>query len=256
MLEHAGLPSCFWIFAVWFWCFMDNTEVRDGESAWNLRHGTGHFDKPRLPFGCLVDFLPKPDSVKAMPKFEPRANQGILVGYRLHPGGKWARDYQVFPLHYFAGYDYNRPRNLLELVPVHTQECKLVGEVSFPCKRDYDIFKRALPSMHPLCIIHDAEHYDCDTLDDKEDTEDDNVEPAEDQPTEPAVPVDGAGAASGVPSEAKRDDNDDYHLRQDAVGRHYKYDVHGNRMYAKPLHGTLRPASLPQSVWKKLNKAE
>ena len=78
LLEHAGLPSCFWIFAVRYWCFMDNTEVRDGESAWNLRHGAGHFDKPRLPFGCLVDFLPKPDSVKAMPKFEPRANQGIL----------------------------------------------------------------------------------------------------------------------------------------------------------------------------------
>ena len=102
LLEHTGLPSCFWPFAVRYWCFADDVAVRDGESAWNLRHGSGHFAKhgSLIPFGCLVDFLPKPDAVRAMPKFEPRANQGIPVGYRLNPGGKWASDYQIFPLHY------------------------------------------------------------------------------------------------------------------------------------------------------------
>ena len=125
LLEQAGLPSCFWIFAVRFWCFMRNTEVVDGESAWHARHGAGHFkDAPRMPFGSLVTFLPKPDTVKAMPKFNPRGNKGILVGYRLHNGGKWARGYLVFPVHYFDAYDYSRPRNLLELVPITTQEVK------------------------------------------------------------------------------------------------------------------------------------
>ena len=103
LLEQAGLPSCFWIFAVRRWCFMHNTAVNatTGESPWNARHGKGHFSGPRLPFGSLVSFLPKPDTVKAMPKFAPRGNIGIVVGYRLHNGGMWARGYLVFPMHYF-----------------------------------------------------------------------------------------------------------------------------------------------------------
>ena len=79
------------------YCFLANIEVDAGESAWNLRHGKGHFSADRLPFGCRVNFLPKPNAARAMPKFEPRGCSGILVGYRLQPGGKWARDYQVFP---------------------------------------------------------------------------------------------------------------------------------------------------------------
>ena len=30
LLDNAGLPSCFWIFAVRHFCFMDNTEIRNG----------------------------------------------------------------------------------------------------------------------------------------------------------------------------------------------------------------------------------
>ena len=127
LLEHAGLPSCFWTFAVRHWCFMDNTEIRNGESSWNLRHGEGHFAGKRYPFGCLVGFLPPPKTVQAMPKFEPRANQGILVGYRLHPGGRWAKDFLVFPKSYFEDYDFNRPRNMLELVPIKTRRSRLRG---------------------------------------------------------------------------------------------------------------------------------
>ena len=52
LLEHAGLPSCFWPFAVRFWCFMHNTEVSAGESAWKLRHGAGHL--PGKPFRLVV----------------------------------------------------------------------------------------------------------------------------------------------------------------------------------------------------------
>ena len=132
---------------------MDNTEVRDGESAWNLRHGKGHFDKPRLPFGCLVSFLPKPDAVKAQPKFEPRANEGIIVGYSLHNGGIWSKEYQVFPLSYFEDYDYNKPRSMLNMTPIRTQECKLVGEVKFPLKPNYDMFRRGIPALLAKCII-------------------------------------------------------------------------------------------------------
>ena len=88
LLEKAGLPSCFWIFAVRFYCFMHNTHTPDGgQSPWLRRFGE-EFKGKRLPFGSLVNFLPKPETLKALPKFEPRGQQGILVGYRLHNGGK------------------------------------------------------------------------------------------------------------------------------------------------------------------------
>jgi len=96
LLEHAGLPSCFWVFAVRHWCFMHNVKVTEGGSPWDLRHGRGNFQGPKYPFGCTVDFLPKPEAVKAMPKFEPRATVGIIVGYYLQPGGEWKGEYMVF----------------------------------------------------------------------------------------------------------------------------------------------------------------
>jgi hypothetical protein len=80
LLEHAGLPACFWPWAVRRWCFMDNTEVRtDGHSSWSKRFAGKHFEGPRLPFGCRVEYLPRPEEVKALPKFEPRAQVGILA---------------------------------------------------------------------------------------------------------------------------------------------------------------------------------
>ena len=89
LLEHAGLPSCFWSFAVRFWCHAHNIKVTNGDSPWNKRHQKGQFDKRKvIPFGCLVDYLPKPEVVRAMPKFEARACQGIFVGYYLQPGGE------------------------------------------------------------------------------------------------------------------------------------------------------------------------
>jgi len=90
-LEHAGLPACFWVFAIRHWCFQTNVDIIDGESAWNLRHEKGHFTGPLLPFGCTVDFLSKPEVVNALPKFEPRSSVGIFVGYHLQPGGHWKR---------------------------------------------------------------------------------------------------------------------------------------------------------------------
>ena len=56
LLLQAGLPGAFWPYAMKAYCFAQNTEVIKGDSAWNQRHGLGHFDGPRIPFGCLVDF--------------------------------------------------------------------------------------------------------------------------------------------------------------------------------------------------------
>ena len=62
------------------------------------------------------------------------------------------------------------------------------------------------------------------------------------QPAEYLTALFGAPAAS------------DYHYREDAIGRRYKYDAYGNRVYSKPLHGSKRPPTIPDKEWRKLKK--
>ena len=87
VLEHAGLPQCYWIFAIRHWCFMHNVTLVDGDSPWNRRHGKGHFTGPLFLFGCTLDYLPAAEVVKGLPNFDTRASSGIMVGYFLQPGG-------------------------------------------------------------------------------------------------------------------------------------------------------------------------
>ena len=69
------------LLAVRFLCFAHNAKMVEGDSAWNIRHDKGHFDRKKvIPLRCLVDYLPKPEVLKAQPKFEPRACQGIFMG--------------------------------------------------------------------------------------------------------------------------------------------------------------------------------
>ena len=62
---------------------------------------------------------------------------------------------------------------------------------------------------------------------------------------------DGKADASGLTAQEVKDG---VHYRKDASGRRYKYDKWGNRIFAKPLHGSLRPASIPLKEWQKLGK--
>ena len=73
LLEHTGFPSCFWVFAMRNFCFMVNTGIdTEGGSPWNRRRQKGNFDQDqRYLFGCTVDFMSRPDEVKAQPKFAP-----------------------------------------------------------------------------------------------------------------------------------------------------------------------------------------
>ena len=265
LLEKAGLPSCFWIFAVRHYCLMHNTRTpTNGESPWLRRFGE-EFGGKRLPFGSLVNFLPKPETVKALPKFEPRGQAGILVGYRLHNGGKWTHDYLVFPVRYFDDYDYGRPRTLLELTPVTTQEVHPVMEdrfYRFPCRRAYDQYRNFPKGLLPSCIIPSFAEDACDVFEDKPDSESDDRAGGEASPNgdtqleDPVSSTNTADASRGdvanVPPNPP--DSDGRHQRQDKSGRWYWYDKYGNREFAKPLHGSLKPPSIPKESWRKLPK--
>jgi hypothetical protein len=58
ILEFVGFPACFGPLAARHFCFALNTEIVEGDSAWNRRHQKGHFNGPRIQFGCLVEYVP------------------------------------------------------------------------------------------------------------------------------------------------------------------------------------------------------
>eukprot|EP00972_Heterocapsa_arctica_P051095 7512146-Heterocapsa_arctica.AAC.1 len=73
----------------------------DGDSAYNLRHGKGHFSGLKIPFGSLLDFRPPKVLLKEFAKFGKTAMPGVMLGYHVGIGGKWHGDYLVSPLQDF-----------------------------------------------------------------------------------------------------------------------------------------------------------
>ena len=148
LLLQAGMPPPYWPYAMTHYCFMENVRVgADGDSAWNRRHGKGHFTGPRLPFGCLVDFRQTPSKDDELPKLAPNASPGVLMGYKLLPGGSWNKEYYVAPLTDFKFVDLSvdgdasavEPQTVKELVPPKVFE--------FPLKGHYDLVNRTLGGM-------------------------------------------------------------------------------------------------------------
>ena len=75
----AGLPPCYWSFALQTTCHLMNVEDVDGESAWAKGLGE-EFNGPKIPFGALVDFMPSPTRDDTH-KFAPRSKRGVFAGY-------------------------------------------------------------------------------------------------------------------------------------------------------------------------------
>jgi hypothetical protein len=101
ILHHAGFMEKYWPLACQYWCVAHNISACTTDplkrSPWTIRHKGKKFEGKRLPFGCLIDFLPSPIADPQL-KFAPRAQPGLFIGWRLHPGGTWRNEYLVVPL--------------------------------------------------------------------------------------------------------------------------------------------------------------
>ncbi len=84
---RAGWPGVFWSYAMRAYCFAQNIDIVDGDSAWNKRHDHCNFEGPTIPFGCLIDFKPQPEAAELLPKGSPDSVPGIFLGSKLLPGG-------------------------------------------------------------------------------------------------------------------------------------------------------------------------
>ena len=78
-LVAAGLPPCYWEFALRCYTLLHNTEKVNGQSPRELTFGE-EFQGKRIPFGALVNFKPT-SSRKLSTKFGPDAVTGVFAGY-------------------------------------------------------------------------------------------------------------------------------------------------------------------------------
>ena len=95
-LLEAGVPPCFWVYAMRCVSHLLNIEPGDKEvSAWCKLHGK-EFEGKMIPFGALVYF--KPSAIRDSGykhKFDPMGIPGVFAGYSLGPGLHWSRKYRV-----------------------------------------------------------------------------------------------------------------------------------------------------------------
>eukprot|EP00972_Heterocapsa_arctica_P079546 11723325-Heterocapsa_arctica.AAC.1 len=58
----------------------------DGDRAYNLCHGKGHFLGLTIPFGSLTDFRPPKVLLKDFAKFGKTTMPGVMLGYHVGMG--------------------------------------------------------------------------------------------------------------------------------------------------------------------------
>ena len=132
------MPVQMWPLAARHFCLAWNTGGSVGESPYEKRF-QAPFKGQRLPFGCLVDFMPSDARKEPAHKFSNPAEPGVLVGYHQHPGGRWSGDYLVYRLS-----DLAKP--FAEFTP------------NMPIHRTCEVFHVAgKPCVFPLKARHEAE---------------------------------------------------------------------------------------------------
>ena len=178
-----------------------------------------------------------------MAKFEPRAHVGILVGCYLQPGGRWKGEFQVFLRDKFLDFDWERPRNLKELIPIRAHEVKMTDATpQYMLKASYDDVRRCL--LSPMHINVDA-----------------------DITTGASAGSDGGSSERVFDGCADHDDDvvedgdlSDHTLfvewKIDSKGRRYAYDVFGSRILAKGITATGRPNTCAPMIWRRMSASE
>ena len=139
-LLEAGIPPCFWMYAIRCVSHLLNIEPNDDEvSSWCKLHGE-EFKGKMIPFGALVYFKPSDARAREQQhKFDPMGIPGVFAGYSLGPGLHWSRKYRVWALCDWTkqnlAYDAEKPIAKLR-TPHYTEKVELKEPLEFPCKAE------------------------------------------------------------------------------------------------------------------------
>ena len=152
-LLQAGLHHGYWPYAARHWCMMHDA-APDGtgkDTPWKLRFGTD-FTGPLIPFGCKVDYWSGPrKKPKRQMKFEPTTEPGIFLGYVIHPGFHWRKEFAVVSLKQFNEADFDQAVTVLRVLKV-----SIPGNIEFPCRKRADAIREGRLKPNQLCDEEDA----------------------------------------------------------------------------------------------------
>ena len=135
-LLQAGLHHSYWPHAARHWCHMSNVLSRDGQpSPWKLRFES--FPGTLIPFGTKVEFWIGPRlKPKEDLRFEPSTNPGVFMGYALHPGCMWRKEFLCIPLKALMDRPFDEP-----IKPLRTNQIEKPSEIRFPNRLRYDAIR-------------------------------------------------------------------------------------------------------------------
>ena len=84
-----------------------------------------------------MTFLPNPVIEQEKPKFDPRGIPGVFMGWKMNPGGRWAKEYLVASLADFEQDDKRKTNRLtIHTVKEITHDPK---RLNFPLREAHDI---------------------------------------------------------------------------------------------------------------------
>ena len=136
-LLHAGLPACFWPYAVEYVSHALNIERLEDGSAWEKMHKEA-FKGKMIPFGAKVHFKPsEARKAEAPSKFSP----SVFAGYVLNSGLKWGRKMLVWSLEVMSTLSlaFDMEKVPLRAVDPHiTEVVTIVEPIEFPLKEVYE----------------------------------------------------------------------------------------------------------------------
>ena len=130
-LLQAGLHHGYWPYAARHWCIMHDA-APDGtgrDTPWKQRFGI-NFPGPLIPFGCKVDYWNGPRKrPKKQLKFDPTSEPGIFLGYVIHPGFHWRKEFAVASLKQINEANFDQAVTVQRVLKVI-----LPDKIEFPCR--------------------------------------------------------------------------------------------------------------------------
>ena len=152
-LLEAGLPACYWSFAVTCVSHLLNIEELDEGSAWQKMHKE-KFKGPMIPLGAKVIFKPSDARWREQDtKFDPKGLYGVFAGYVIEAGNKWSRRMLVWNLHDFKkvnlAFNCEKVPMLLQR-PNVTERVEAILPITFPLKEEYEKLNGTLEGMNTI----------------------------------------------------------------------------------------------------------
>ena len=277
-LLEAGLPACYWSYAVSCVSHLLNIEELEDGSAWQKMHKE-KFKGPAIPFGAKVAFKPSDARKREQStKFDPKGLIGVFAGYVVEAGQKWSRKMLVWNLTDFKkvnlAFDCEGVPMILQK-PHITERVELLSPITFPLKTEYERMNGTIEGVNSIAdrdgnpeigdqyedddVERDGEDDDLPNLFDDDDLDDGN---------------DGDGPPHGGGSSSRRGDKDIEHVvhrpihfnhgsagdgivyhndegewvKLDRKGRPYRVDKRDGRKIMR----TSRPKDFTPEEWKSL----